>query len=422
VSTKSAEVTPFTGGQPQSLSVLSGFLILGILLGLLGPLLVAWQYHINVEPETIGYHFLALNAGYLAASAIARRKTAAVRPRRMAALSCGAAVLGLAGLSFLAPPAWTGWRILLLAVVGAAAGGLATALFYLSESFFAKAPAAAANIGGLFFGCGCLIAAIMTGSAYFAGSVQLETSALALLPLVFFFIYLRGEKPWELLQMQQRQERRRNTEAARDTTKDLRSIAAVLFSLLLFFQFGNEWSLAGWLPLFLIRRLGTNPAWAIGGLTIYFAALMLGRLAARVLLARVSHHRMLIASITLAMAGYLILSFTATLPAALVAVVLIGAGFAPIYPLIAEQLDDRFSYHPGFYSGAIASAIMGATAAPWLLGYVDEYLGMQAVMLIPALGSCAVLVLALLIMFEARLMGGKQRNGNQSPLIASDRM
>ena len=149
---------------------------------------------------------------------------------------------------------------------------------------------------------------------------------------------------------------------------------------------------------------------------------MLVRLAARILLLRVSHRRMLISSITLAMAGYLILSFAATLPAALAAVVLIGAGFAPIYSLIAEQLDDRFSYHPGFYSGVIAIAIIGATAAPWLLGYVDEYLGMQAVMLIPAFGSCAVLVLALLIMFEARLMGGKQRSGNQSPLIASDRM
>jgi hypothetical protein len=67
VSTKSAEVTSFIGGPSQSLSVLSGFLILGILLGLLGPLLIAWQYHINVEPETIGYHFLALNEGYLAA-------------------------------------------------------------------------------------------------------------------------------------------------------------------------------------------------------------------------------------------------------------------------------------------------------------------------------------------------------------------
>jgi fucose permease len=157
-------------------------------------------------------------------------------------------------------------------------------------------------------------------------------------------------------------------------------------------------------------------------LTVYFAALMLGRLAARILLPRVSHRRMLLSSVTLAMAGYLILSFATTLPVALVAVVLIGAGFAPIYPLIAEQLDDRFSYHPGFYSGAISIAISGAAGAPWLLGYVNEYFGMQAVMLIPALGSCAVLVLALLIMFEARLMGGKRQNGNQGPLITSDGM
>jgi FHS family glucose/mannose:H+ symporter-like MFS transporter len=427
VSTKSAEITPFIGGQSQSLSVLSGFLILGILLGLPGPLLIAWQYHVNVEPKTIGYHFLALNAGYLIASAIARRNTAKARARRMAALSCAAAVAGLVSLSFLAPPAWIGWRIILLTAIGASAGGLATALFYLSESFFAKTPAVAANISGLFFGCGCLIATITTGSTYFAGSffagpIQLETSALAVLPLVFFFIYLRGEKPWELLQMQQREEERRNNEAARDTLKDLRSIATVLFSLLLFFQFGNEWAMAGWLPLFLVHRLGTNPAWAIGGLTIYFAALMLGRLASRFLLPRINHRRLLLSSITLAMAGYSILSFATILPVALIAAMLIGAGFAPIYPLIAEQLDDRFSYHPGFYSGAISIAVIGATGAPWLLGYVDEYLGMQAVMLIPALGSCAVLLLAWLIMFEARLMGGKRRSGNQSQLIASDRM
>jgi fucose permease len=412
----------YTGGRAQSLSVLSGFWILGILLGLLGPLLIAWQYHIDVEPQIIGYHFLALNAGYLTASAIARRNTAHVRARRMAALSCAAAVAGLVGLSFLAPPAWTGWRIALLALIGAAAGGLATALFYLSESFFVKTPAVAANIGGLFFGCGCLTATIMTEATYFAGSVQLETAALALLPLFFFFIYLRGDKPWELLQMQQREEVRRKSEGTRDTLKDLRSIATVLFSLLLFFQFGNEWSLAGWLPLYLVHRLGTNPAWAVGGLTLYFMALMVGRLVARSLLPRVNHRRLLLSSVTLAMAGYLILSFAATFPVALAAVVLIGAGFAPIYPLIAEQLDDRFSYHPGFYSGAIAIAVSGATSVPWLLGYVDEYLGMQAVMLIPALGSCMVLLLASLMMFEAHLMGGKDHKENQGPLIASDRM
>ena len=53
---------------------------------------------------------------------------------------------------------------------------------------------------------------------------------------------------------------------------------AVLFSLLLFFQFGNEWSIAGWLPLFLIRRLGISPADSLLLLALYWAALLVGRI------------------------------------------------------------------------------------------------------------------------------------------------
>ncbi len=104
------------------------------------------------------------------------------------------------------------------------------------------------------------------------------------------------------------------------------------------------------------------------------------------------------------MLGYLLLSFTTSLAGAWVAVLVIGAGFAPIYPLIAESLDDRFSFHSGFYNSIFSIAITGAMCAPWLLGYVDSILGIRYVMLLPALGSVAVLVLALLIMLEARLM------------------
>ena len=67
----------------------------------------------------------------------------------------------------------------------------------------------------------------------------------------------------------------------------------------------------------------------------------------------------------------------------------------------------------------IAIAVSGAMSAPWLLGYIDAYLGVQFVMLIPAFGSVAVLILALLLMLEARLMGGR-RNRQSEPLIAGD--
>jgi fucose permease len=159
---------------------------------------------------------------------------------------------------------------------------------------------------------------------------------------------------------------------------------------------------------------------AIAGLAWYFLALMVGRLIAQTLLPLINHRRLLLGSILLAMGGYLLLSFAATMTAAMVAVALIGAGYAPIFPLIAEKLDDRFSFHPGFYNGTTSIAGIGAMSAPWLLGYVDAYLGMQYVMLLPALGSLAVLILALLIMLESHLMGGKKRPKDPASLIAAD--
>jgi fucose permease len=224
---------------------------------------------------------------------------------------------------------------------------------------------------------------------------------LATIPLIFLLIFALAKGSPEPTRRSSEQELLRNT------LSDLRSIAIVLFSLLLFFQFGNEWAIAGWLPLFLIHRLGSNPALAIGVLAIYFLTLMLGRLAAQRLLPHLSHRRLLLGSIAAAMFGFLLLSIADSLTGAAVGVVIIGAGYAPIYPLIAERLDDRFSFHPGFYNGAISIAITGAMSAPWLLGFVDAFLGMRYVMLLPALGSIVVLLLCMLLILETHLMADR---------------
>ncbi len=393
---------------------LAGFLLLGALLGLAGSLQVAWEYHIDVEPQIIGLHFLSLSAGFIAAAAIAQKYVRRVPVRWIAMIACGMACATLIALAFLMPPSAVWWRIGGLAVLGISAGGLTAALLYAMEPAFSASPASTANIAALLFGCGCLSATLATGIAYAAGSVRWATLSLASLPLLYLFLYLRSSHPPARSRAQPRKE-----DALRETVKDLRSIATVLFSLLVFFQFGNEWALAGWLPLFLIHRLGISPVLALTGLALYFLSLMAGRAIAQPLLANLHHWRMLLASIFLAMTGYLWLSFAASLGAATAAISIIGIAYGPIFPLIAEQLDDRFSYHPGFYNGMIAIAVSGAMSAPWLLGYIDAYLGMQYVMLIPAFGSVAVLILALLLMLEARLMGAK-RNRQSEPLIAGD--
>ncbi len=380
---------------------MGGFLLVGVLVGLLGSLLVAWQYHIETTPELIGLHFLALDAGYVIGAGIAQRVLRRLPVRSVALFACAAAAASLFGLSFVVPPVLPIWRIVGLGFVGLSGGGLLTAVLYGAESYYQKAPAAAASLSGVLFGCGCLLATVVVGLTYFAGSVQIETAVLAIIPAVYFVMYASGRHRSEFASRQPRREF-----PARNSLQDLRSIAAVLFSLLLFFQFGNEWAIAGWLPLFLIHRLGSNPEWAIFALAAYFAALLAGRLAGQRFLALVNHKRLLLASIVAAMLGYLLLSFTISLLGAFIAIVVIGAGFGPVYPIVAENLDERFSYHPGFYNGIFSIAMTGAMSAPWLLGYVDAYFGIRYVMFVPALGSVAVFVITLLIMLEARLMGG----------------
>jgi FHS family glucose/mannose:H+ symporter-like MFS transporter len=414
VSTNLAGITEKNFSGTQGREWLAGFFLMGLMLGLLGSLQIAWQYHIDTQPQVVGIHFLALNAGYVLAVAVAQRVMHRVRVKSVALGACALSFLSLLALSFLSPPIPAGWRIVDLAFLGCAAGGLMTALLYALEGFFSRSLAAAVNRAGLLFGTGCLAATVTVGAAYYAGTSQIETAIFAAVAFVFLLLYARTKWPAAL----QAVTRPADEPERRKLLKDMRSIAAVLFSLLLFFQFGNEWAIAGWLPQFLIHQLGANPMWAIFALGVYFLALMVGRWAAQFLLTRFDHRKLLVGSITLAMAGYVWLSFTTSMAGAWVAIVLVGAGFAPIYPLVAENLDDRFSYHPGFYNGIFSIAITGAMSAPWLLGYVAEFLGMAYVMIVPALGSIAVLIVVLLIMLEARLMGTRTESKPQKTLAA----
>lgn len=372
-----------------------------MLAGLTGSLLVAWQYHIDTDPKLIGLHFLSLNAGYVTASLSAQYLLRRFPLRWTAIGSCLLGCAAAVALSFVPPPWDVGYRIGGLGLLGLSGGALTTSLLYVLEPYFSRSPASAVNVTGGLFGLGCALATGTIAATYFVFSAVAARLALATVPLIFAILFWRSRFPaaQKPLPSQPAEER------SRRALRDIRSVAAVLFSLLLFFQSGNEWVIAGWLPLFLIRRLGANPIWAILALVMYFLSLTAGRFFSRKLFTRISHRKLLVAGTALAMGGYLVLSLTTSMTVAWLAVISIGAGFAPIYPLLTETLDDRFSYHPGFYNGIFTVAITGAMSAPWLISYVDSSFGIQYLMFVPALGSVLVLILTLLIMFEAKLMG-----------------
>src|ERR1700733_15826867 len=112
------EIEPTLEYAERSPLWLSGFLVLGVLIGLLGSLVVAWNYHIDVEPQIIGLHFLALSVGYVLAATIGQIWVRWMPLRTLALLSCGLATISLGALGILGPPVLPIYRIIGCGLIG----------------------------------------------------------------------------------------------------------------------------------------------------------------------------------------------------------------------------------------------------------------------------------------------------------------
>jgi fucose permease len=378
-------------------SALSGFVLSGLLLSFLGAILPSWGYHVVSDFPTVGAYFLFVNLGLLLSVRTAQKLAPRRGVRFVLLIGCGLAAIAFLWLAYSAPPAPDWWRFLGLLVLGLGAGLLNSAVFLAITPLYEHDRASTVNLAGTLFGAGCLATALLVAGTYYVYTVPAILILFATIAGLFAVVFARAKfsavpAPPQL--------------SLQEILRDFTNPGAVLFALLLFFQFGNEWSIAGWLPLFLIRRLGVSPETSLLLLAIYFAALLIGRAGAQVLLKRVKHSSLLLSSVVSAMLGSIILTSTTNQFGAVMGVLFVGGGFAAIYPLVVEKISGRFPYyHPGFYNGIFSLAFTGGLLAPWMLGYLAEWWGIQAIFIGPLLGTCVVFLLSVLILLEAKLTG-----------------
>lgn len=376
---------------------LGGFFLSGFLMALLGAILPVWGYHRD-PPEfiTVGNYFLCLGAAVILSNRAARHLLPRGIPFTLV-FACSLACASLLYLAMVTPPASAWWRMAGVAALGLAAGLFNTGLFHAVSSGYALRPATTVAEAGALYGLGCLAATMLVTGTLHVYTVPSILIFMAVAPALFAGVYARtpiaaaapGNQP-----------------SLREAFRDFRSPRAVIFALLLFFQFGNEWSLAGWLPLFLIRRLGISPTLALGLLALYWVALLLGRVVAISILGRVRGGKLLLASVLSAIFGLALLYLTDNAFGAGTGVVFVGGGFASIYPLVTEKIGLRFPYYnPAFFNGIFTFALMGGMLAPATLGYFAELAGIGVVMALPLLGMNMVLVLLGLIWLEAKVSG-----------------
>ena len=377
---------------------LAGFFLTGFLLALLGAILPAWGYHRD-PPHFIaaGNCFLSVALGVMAATRLGRGLIVRRGLRAVMMGACAASCVTLIYLATVSPPVSNWSRFVGLFFLGACAGALNRTLFQAISPSYRRGAASTVIRGGVWYGLGCLAVTLLVFGTFYAYTVSTILLFMAAAPAVFAALYSRASFPPAVQGAQP---------TLRDAMNDFRSPGAVLFALLLFFQFGNEYSIAGWLPLFLIRRLGVSPSGALLLLAFYWLFLMAGRLLAVPILPRVRHGKLALVSGALALFGCLVLYFTANWFGAGCGVFFIGAGYASVYPLVLELIGRRFPYyHPGFFNGIFSIALFGGLLAPATLGYAAQSWGVGVVVGIPLLGTFMVIALFVLIWLESKVTG-----------------
>lgn len=368
----------------------------GFLLAMPGGLLPLWGYHIRPAFALASLYFLALGAG-LTAGAFAglRLRARCGHPRLLTAGGFGAA-LALLLLAVSQPPAALWYQCLAMLVSGAAAAVINTAVFGLVETAWEQNPARVTLTGGAFFSAGSATAAWVLSECLDLSNATRLLALTALLPAA-------AAVAWARLPLTGIAPNHTETPAP---AKDLRTILAFLFALLLFFQFACEWSIAGWLPVYLVDRMGMSPAGAVRMLALYWIALMLARITAAGLLPYVRHGRMLGFSAFCAVFGNAALFGSGTRVGVLVGILFVGAGFSVIYPLAAERIASRFSsYHAGHFNGVFTFALLGGVLAPFVLGNAAALWGLGIMPWVVIAGSCMVFGMILLLWLGWKVSG-----------------
>jgi fucose permease len=377
---------------------LAGFFLTGFLLALLGAILPAWGYHRDpADFVAVGNCFLGVAIGVAVATRLGRRLIARRGLQRVMIGCCAASCVTLIFLAAVSPPASNWWRFGGLLFLGACAGALNRTLFQAISASYRQDAASTVIRGGIWYGLGCMAATLLVFGTFYAYSVSTILLLMAAVPAAFAALYAKTDFP----PVEEGAPR-----TLRQAISEFRSPGAVLFALLLFFQFGNEYSIAGWLPLFLIRRLGVSPPGALLLLAFYWLFLMAGRVLAVPVLPRVRHGKLVLASGALALFGCLVLFFADKTFGAICGILFIGAGYASVYPLVLELIGRRFPYyHPGFFNGIFSVALFGGLLAPATLGYAAQFWGVGVVVGIPLLGTFMVIALLVLIWLESKVTG-----------------
>jgi fucose permease len=150
-------------------------------------------------------------------------------------------------------------------------------------------------------------------------------------------------------------------------------VAAMVLAIFLYV--GAEVSVSANIPLYLEERFGVDIAkLGLLGTGLFFAALTIGRFSGGLVLRWMQPKTFLRITSVLSLVGLAGL-FVPAKPVATAAFVLVGLGFANVFPLVFSITVDRMPEQANALSGLLVMAIVGGAFLPPLMGLVSDATG-----------------------------------------------
>jgi len=185
----------------------------------------------------------------------------------------------------------------------------------------------------------------------------------------------------------------------------LRFIA--IFAFLAFLEVGVENTAASWLTTYVFRTAGTAATWAAAASSLYWCGFLASRGVSSLLLLRVDAGRLLRGAVFVGvLAGVALLAMPRT-SGHVVAMVILGAALAPIFPLLLARFFAQ-ARNSADSRWVLSLCGFGGSVLPWIAGLVSARTGSLrlGLVVIPA-------ALLLMIVFTMPLIRGQ---GSEEPM------
>jgi fucose permease len=315
---------------------------------------------------------------------------------RVTFVSCLMTAIGLLGYSF-APSFW--WLFVFLPFLGFGAGAIDCGLnVYVGANYSSRHMNWLHCCWGIGATLGPMIVTglLAGGFSWRAGYRTIGCIQLGLAVVLFVSLGL-----WSVVQRNRVREAERDdgttngekaehdagTELADETGSDVSRLRrkAIRLQIAIYALYAScEFLIGLWAYSLLVRERGVDSTSAGLWVSVYYGSLTAARFGTGIIVNRLGNRFMIKAGLVTAFAGVILLAWRFFFPGAsdltaLVGLILIGAGFAPVYPCMTHETSRRFRPSTaqklvGYQTGA---ASLGGATFPALVGYIGAHTSLE---------------------------------------------